>query len=329
MRIAFLNLCHTDPPLVARAAARLTAHPDFDMYIHVDKKSDIHPFVELLGGHPQVYFVPNRKKVYWGGFNAIEATMELLREALESPRGYDYFVVLQNLDYPIRSNRAIAAFFAEQSGTEFIRGCRIAHTRDWHYARKYKIYNQRDDDFYLAPHSKPRKYLRYAHMLLKSARTLPFNGDIAENGTTWAMHYGAAQWAVTRDCAQYFLEFYATHPKFNEVMRHVQFPDEEYFHTIVHNSPFKYRCVRYDEPEQRWLVNWRNLHYFEYPREITLLVEADYDKIMDQDALFIRKVRSGMSDRLLDRIDATLDADDCFPADRHSRSQIQSEGTIL
>ena len=86
-------------------------------------------------------------------------------------------------------------------------------------------------------------------------------------------------------------------------MQAFKFPDEEYFHTIVHNSPFKYRCVKYDEPERRWLVNWRNLHYFEYPKEIVTFTEKDFDKLINRDELFCRKVRSGISDTLLDKID--------------------------
>jgi len=307
MKIAFLNLCHTDAPIVARAAARLTRHEGFDMYVHVDQKSDIGPFSDMLSGARRVYLTNERIRVYWGGFSAIKATVALLRQALSSPRDYDYFVLLQNLDYPIRSNEYIAGFFEDQYGMEFIRGCLIARTRDWHYARKYKIYNQRDDDFYLKKHSKPRMYFRYAHMLLKSYDTIFSNGVIYEGGQGYELYYGAAQWAVTRDLARYFVEFYDSQPRFNRVMAHIQFPDEEYFHTIAHNSPFKYRCIKYDEPVQRWLVNWRNLHYFEYPRTITVMTEKDYDKIMAQDVLFVRKVLSGISDELLRKIDLATD----------------------
>jgi hypothetical protein len=63
--------------------------------------------------------------------------------------------------------------------------------------------------------------------------------------------------------------------------------------------------VKYDEPVQRWLVNWRNLHYYEYPNDgVTVFTEADYDKIMAEDVLFVRKVRAGVSDVLMDKIDA-------------------------
>ena len=144
---------------------------------------------------------------------------------------------------------------------------------------------------------------RYAHMLLKSVRTIFFDGVIHENGQSYELHYGAAQWAVSRVLAKYIVEFYDSHPKFNRIMKHIQFPDEEYFHTIVHNSPYKYHCIKFDEPVERWLVNWRNLHYFEYPKEVTVMTEKDFEKIMADDALFVRKVRTGASDKLLDMID--------------------------
>lgn len=306
MRIAFLNLCHCDPDVVARAAGKLTRNENFDMYIHVDAKSDITPFIEKLKDNRQVIFIKNRKKVFWGGYNAIEATFELLRTALASEKKYDYFVLLQNLDYPIRSNSYIEDFFNKNNGTEFIRGCKIAHTKDWHYSRKYKIYNKRDDQFYLKKHSKLRMDIHYIKLRIWSITTIFSNGVIKENNESFEIHYGAAQWSVTRGCAEYFIKFQQSHPKFNNRMKKIQFPDEEYFHTIVHNSEFKYRCVSYDEPEQRWLVNWRNLHYFEMPKEITVFEEQDFERIMQQKALFIRKVRTGKSDKLMSKIDEVI-----------------------
>ena len=304
MRIAFLNLCHCEPEIVFRVATKLTKHPNFDMYIHVDAKSEIEPFKTLLEGNSQVFFLEKRFPVYWGGYNAIEATMELLRIALASPQNYDYFVLLQNMDYPIKSNQEIESFFEKNNGKEFIRGCNIARIKDWHYARKYRIYNKRDDDFYIKNKSKGKKLLHYCWLGIRSITTIFFSGIIKENNEALKIHYGAAQWAVTQDCANYFINFKKTHPKYNQRMRHIQFPDEEYFHTIVHNSRFKTHCIKYDEPVQRWLVNWRNLHYFEYPKTITIFEEKDFERIMGQkDILFIRKVRQGVSNGLMDRID--------------------------
>lgn len=303
MRVAFLNLCHCDPVLTARTANKLTEHSQFDMYIHVDKKSDIQPFYELLKENRQVFFIRNRQSVYWGGYHAVLATLEMLRVAEASERQYDRYVILQNLDYPLKSNDEIFEFFQKNAKVEFIRACRIARTKDWHFAEKYKIRHKFDDEFYL---SKPGKLQRIIHNLgkwIKSIPNLGFNGIIQETDGEYPIYYGAAQWSITGECAEHILSFAETHEKFNRCMQSVKFPDEEYFHTIVHNSKFKYRCVKYDEPEKRWLVNWRNLHYFEYPKEIVTFTEKDFDKLMHQDALFCRKVRSGISDTLLDKID--------------------------
>lgn len=304
MRIAFLNLCHTDPQMVARVAKKLTANPNFDMYIHVDAKTEMEPFQTLLKDNPQVFFLQDRQRVYWGGYHAILATIALLRAALASDRQYDYVVALQNLDYPIKSNAYIEAFFEKNKGTEYMRGCRIAKTKDWHYAEKYKIYNNRDKDFYLTNTSKLKKIMWDGVNMLKSIKTIGFNGVHKENGETIELYYGTAQWAVTRECAAYLVSFFETHPKFNRRMEHIKFPDEEYFHTVVHNSKFRTSCVKYDEPVQRWLVNWRNIHYFEFPGSgVVTFTEKDFDKLMAREELFCRKVRSGISDKLLERID--------------------------
>ena len=224
MKIAILNLCHTEPEIVARVAKKLTQNENIDMYVHVDLKSNIEPFHTVLSDLNRVYFIKERVKLYWGGFNAVRATIAMLKQALQSQRNYCYFVILQNYDYPTRTNDQIIQFFQEHKGKEFIRGCNIARVKDWHYSKKYKIYNKRDDDFYLKKHSKPRMLLRYSHMLLKSVGTIFSNGVLNENGQKYDLFYGAAQWAVTRELAEYFVEFYDTHPKFNAVWSISSFP---------------------------------------------------------------------------------------------------------
>ena len=304
MRIAFLNLCHTDPALVARCARKLCADPDFDMYIHVDAKQNIEPFEKHLCGIDRVYFTPGRHKVYWGGYNAIHACFELLRTALNSGRHYDYFVMMQNLDYPIKSNSYIKEFFETNNGKEFIRGCPIAGTKDWEFSRKYKLYYMKDNPYGKASYKNPNKIFITAVSALLSLTTYGFNGIIKEHDGDYPIYYGCAQWAVTRECAEFLDEFEKTHPKFNKRMKIMQFPDEEYFHTVVHNSKFRTHCIKYDEPEQRWLVNWRNLTYFEFPREVSVLTKADYEKLKGLPDLFCRKVRSEVSGELLDLLDA-------------------------
>lgn len=306
MKVAFLNLCHCDPKLVARTARKLTADPQFYMIIHVDLKADEQAFRKEIGDNPQVCYVKNRRSVSWGSFSAVDATLEMMRTAAEMEEKFDYYILLQNLDYPIKSNHQIQAYLEKYKGKEFIRGCRIGGSKDWHFRWKYKLYHDYEDKFYRSEKTKIRRVMHGIRKIARSIPCLAFNGIIRDD-KEYPLYYGAAQWGMTDACVRYILDFSKQHERFHQKMQHIQFPDEEYFHTIVHNSPFKKKCIRYDEPEQRWLVNWRNLHYFEYPKEITVFVEKDFDKLMKREELFCRKVRSGVSDGLLDRIDRVHD----------------------
>jgi len=303
MKIAFLNLCHTDPELVARCAKRLCTDPDFDMYVHVDAKQNIEPFREALKDIRGVYFTPDRYKVYWGGYNAIHACFELIRAAINSDIHYDYYVMMQNLDYPIKTNRDIKRFFEANKGKEFIRGCPVARTKDWEFSRKYKLFYMKDNPYGKVSNKNPVKLLNTIASIFMSITTICFNGIIHENDGDYDIYYGCAQWAVTDECARYLDDFEKTHPIFNRKMKIMQFPDEEYFHTVVHNSKFREHCIKYNEPQKRWLVNWRNLTYFEFPKEVTVLTKADYQKLKEVPDLFCRKVRSDISKDLLDELD--------------------------
>ena len=161
----------------------------------------------------------------------------------------------------------------------------------------------KDNPYGRASNKDPHKLFITLMSMALSLKTLPFKGTIKEKDGSYDIYYGCAQWAVTRKCAKFLDEFEKTHPRFNRKMKIMQFPDEEYFHTVVHNSEFKTHCIKYDEPEKRWLVNWRNLTYFEFPKEVTVLTTADYEKLKAVPDLFCRKVRSEVSGGLLDLLD--------------------------
>ncbi len=109
---------------------------------------------------------------------------------------------------------------------------------------------------------------------------------------------------LTRQCIQYLLEF-----ENNEIVNSyfmTAFPvDELYFQTLVFNSDFANKTSAGGaEPQLAGLVNWRNLHYFEYDKKIKLFSEADYIFLKSRKEFFVRKVDSKISPKLLDLIDA-------------------------
>ena len=117
--------------------------------------------------------------------------------------------------------------------------------------------------------------------------------------------WGSAQWALTGDCAKYILDFHDNHFQFNKWFYHAFPADELYMQTIVMNSPYRDKTL-YGGPEspQKGLSNWRNLHYFEYlPGKIKVFTDKDFSFLCDRDELYVRKVNSNDSNRLMELLD--------------------------
>ena len=310
MKIGFLILCHTDPEHIGRLARRLSRTEDFFVWIHVDSKVEAEPFRQAAVGLPRVCLTGRRQDCRWGRFGTVRAELSLMEAALEE--GCDRLVLLQGLDYPLKSNEEILAFFRQRPDTEFIRACRIAGSRDSYHAEKCRRYWLLNDSL----PARAWNRLNDRHPLYLRS------GVYREQGQAYPCCWGSAQWALTAGCARYILDFVREHPGFSRYYSHIFPCDETFFASIVHNSPYSARtAMKGPEPEQRYLVNWRNLHYFEYPKLIRVFTEDDYDFLRQREELFVRKVTTHQSARLLD----LLDRDAGLPA---GRDGTEGDGTV-
>lgn len=298
INIAFLILAHTDPSHITRLANKLTNSKNFDVFIHVDKKIEIDLFQRELKNNNQVFFIHNRFEIDWGSYNSVKATLELIKVSNET-KDYKRFVLLQGLDYPIKSNDQINDFFCENISVEFIRSCKITGSKEKYHSKKIEMF------WFFEKKNLLKKIINNLNLYL------PFKfrkGYIIENGKKFDLFWGAAQWALSKEAVEYILSFSNNNPKFNRYFKYVFPQDETYFHTILYNSSFKERTLfKKEEEPKKLLENWRNIHYFEYPEDkgIKVLTMEDYRKILKSDSLFIRKVNSDISKDLLDKIDAS------------------------
>lgn len=293
IKIAYLVLAHTDPKHIARLANKVSESDNIDVYIHIDKKIDITPFIELIPENNSVFFIKERYSVSWAAYSSIKATLALIKKASENNQ-YDRFILLQGLDYPLVSNSQMISFFEENAGVEYIRACKITGSNDIYHSKKCECYW-----FYEQPN-----FIKKA--INKITNTIPIRlrrGYIKDNGR-YDIYWGSAQWALTGDCIKYIMDFVKTHPKFNDYFKYVFAPDETYFQTIVFNSIISENTFSSGaEPEKRGLTNWRNLHYFEYGNSIKIFDENDYETLVNSGCLFFRKATTEKSTSLLDKID--------------------------
>jgi len=115
MKISYLILAHNNPEHLLRLIHSLSTTDSF-FFIHIDKKTPFYLFERTWA--PNVSLAKRRIEVHWGEFSLVEATLHLIQQALDSPFGCDYLVLLSGVDYPLQSPRHIENFFQKNRGKE-------------------------------------------------------------------------------------------------------------------------------------------------------------------------------------------------------------------
>jgi hypothetical protein len=290
MKIAYLILVHQNPKLLARAIRALSTE-SCAFFIHVDKKSSSEAFSNISG--QRITFV-DRIPVYWGEFSSVEATLRIIQHALSSRVGFDYLVLMQGSDYPLRSGEYIPRFLEQNQGSEFISMVRMP--APGFPLSKINTFRYTSD--------KPVRRL----MLRAAARLGLAKRDHKKYLGNLEPYAGDACWTLTRKACEYILEFVHQNPAMSSYFRYTFAPDESFFHTILGNSPFRARArrsllYRYwptPGPHPQTLTSER-VKFFEDQERVWI-----EDEFGTGEALFARKFSDDNLD-LLDRIDAMIE----------------------
>jgi hypothetical protein len=283
MKLAHLILAHNQPAQLERLIKRL-AHPDADIYIHLDKKTPVAEF-EHLQQLPNVFFIQNRVKVYWGSYNIVQATLNGFKEILQSGKAYQFINLLSGQDYPLASATHIHTYLSANEGTAFM--SYLLFDPDWAEAlpriEEYHFNNLQ---------IKGRYILQKLVNTLLPKRKLP-NGLIP---------VGRSQWfTIPADCVSYILDYWESHPKLQRFIKLTWAPDEFIFQTILYNSAHKSKMVNDD---------LRYIDWTEGGVSPKTLGVADEAALLASGKLFARKFDQNKDSAILDLLDkqAVLDA---------------------
>ncbi len=284
MNIAYICLCHQDPKFISRVAKALN-YKDDALFIHVDKKTDIEPFVKCCKGIKNVYFVQERFNTNWGGFNAIKATIATFKMAKKTAI-FSRYMILQGQDYPLISNSDIHNFFESNKEKEFCKAIKIEKTKPLQYTNN-------DNRFLKKPINFFNKVFNFSYLSSK----------VKLNNNKVDIYCGWAQLSLTDKCVDLLIKTYETDKKYNLKMKKIFPPDETYFHTIIHNSVFKENLAQTIIFNRDNIPTLMNLTYFEYPDKVTeFKKKEDYSWLTQKNCIFVRKVNSE-SEELLSEID--------------------------
>lgn len=275
MRLAYIISAYHRLSQVTRLVRRLQTD-DTSFFVHVDRKADddaCDALTESLRDLPTVRFL-DRHTCHWGGFGHVQASLKGIEALLASGTAFDYAILLTGQDYPIRSNGYIARFFETRRPKSFMAVSQLP-TASW----------------------SPRGGLdriAYAHLRFHGRHArLPFKRAFPRGLVPFG---GGAYWSLSRACIEYVSGFVAERPDVVRFFRHVDIPDEIFFHTILMSSPLRDSIV--DD----------NLRYIDWTRgrRPAILETRDFAALRTSRKLFARKFDAHQDENVLDLIDREL-----------------------
>lgn len=279
MRIAFLIMAHKEPDQIQRLITRLD-HPDFDFYIHLDKKISFNDFAYLQKAG-KVMLTKTRIHVSWAAFSFTTAIYRCMEEILNGPVYYDLIDVLSGQDYPIRPTSEIYRYFSVHKENNFI-SFEKEGSEWWEHAigriNKYHFINYKFPGRYSIQHI-------VNALLPKRKFPLPYT------------LYGGprASWfTVNHDCAAYVVSFMNENPGLRRFCNFTWGSDEFLFQTIIMNSRFAGTVLNDVINYIDWTGGGSN------PK---ILTKQDFKSITLSGKLFARKFDLHVDTTILDMLD--------------------------
>ena len=308
--IAYLILAHYQPEHVARLVRALRFEGAW-FFLHIDGKSDLRRFEELIPESQNIVYLRGRErvKVYWCGYSQIRATLNLLRSARASGTAFHRYCLLSGSDFPIRSNAQIADQL--RSDAEFLRIDRrldlTAPSSHIGWVGRTYLFDNR----FLNPRTAPSHRLRA--VVERLIATLP-----RRRYDRIPLYHGAQWWALTSGCITHVLEFLERNRDYMAFHRHTRCPEEIFFQSIVKSSPFAAKITDDFETAQSmeayWQSNVHGCHYIDWnavgvslPK---VLGPSDLDAMISSGALFARKFEGDGSRALRDQLEGMLAEED-------------------
>ena len=250
-----------------------------EIYIHVDKKTEIEPF--LFMARDNVFFISDRVDVSWGNISVVDATIKLL-EAVKDVN-YDSLSLISGDDIPACNELVFDEFLNQNLDKDFI------HIQD----ERNGFVNPYDRVFKKYPSFVFKKEKNILVNFILKLNLLPYDARVKKYFTESGIKlFKGTQWFTFRKSTIVaMLDFINKNPHYYESFIHSFCPDEIFFQTIfVHLNLNKYHdksklndCCRY--------IDWSSGP--EYPK---LLNRMDFYNIKNKGYFFARKVSDNITE---------------------------------
>lgn len=321
-KIAILLLVHKSPEQLEHLLRRMDDNR-FDIYIHVDAKSDINQFkgVKNQVKASEVIFVKERIKTYFNDFSLVKATVNTIKEAIS--KEYKYYILLTGQDYPIKSNDYIyeklsndyPISYIDMYGVEesFSKGVRWVEHIGYSYfsqnIRKFLL-NMIGNKLYFSKFGYVVKIIPKMYDMIMTR--FAFSPRAKLKNTEYVYSAGSHFWILPDISVKHIIQKFDNDTCINNIFKHIAAPEESYFQTILSSmsnlklsdgmyDQFSSRRKEMDNPSLR-LIKWyeNGQHTSGHP---AIWKMEDAHIIEEAEALFARKFDINIDSDIINYLD--------------------------
>ena len=282
-------LCHKNPKQINKLIDALL-DDDIDIYIHVDKKSNIVNEINSLKG---IYVLPEelRVNVKWATFSMVQAELNLIYYSF-NVGCYDYFWLISGEDYPIVSTKKILRKLVSNPKMNYIN---LVNSKNF-VLQKRNNYDKRNDIYYpdwILNRGYIFRIIRRIWVEITGGYNYTFRFFKRRDSIEYSFYYGSQWWCLSRYFIEYTINYLNRNPSYIDIYHNSSCPDESFFQTILMNSRFRYYRSDY-------------LHYIDWsqnmnsPKALTVL---DIDNIYNSKKLMARKIDANYNADLIYELD--------------------------
>ena len=250
-----------------------TIPEDWDVYVHVDKKSDINVKDIIPKAYSSKIF-----NVYWGSFNHLMAFWRLM-EIAYSRKEYDYYHLVSGQDFwskPLENIRGII-----DVGNIYLD---VVSDPTW-YDGGYEIYAY--DTLSLFCDIR-RSYYGILNKIFKRIQDFL---NFKKSRPNYVIYGGSVYCSLTKEAVEECFRSHIAKDLLSK-LEYSSIGEEIFFQTILMNSNLRSKIVN------------NNLRYVDWSCEVRpkVLTVEDFNKIVDSKSIFCRKIDSVISKELLDKL---------------------------
>lgn len=272
-------MAHAYPELLDELVRRLL--PDFDVYLHVDKASDLD--VQKFDWSGQVTLL-KRRRTYWGSFNCTRAVLDFLETAKIG--NYSRYVFISGQDIPLVTNREILEFFTENRGVDFIESVPLpSPVLNGGIERITRVY-------WHAPY-RHRGARRAFYNIVEYALEIGYRTFLQPKIIVGEYFWGEAGFSLRHETVAKIFEYLENNTRYIKTFNGSRLGEELFLQTLV---------KRIDPPAQLAGFTTTYADWKTGPEKPRVLTIDDLAKIQNTHHLFARKVHPEKSKELIERL---------------------------